>query len=717
MKLMNTLAISAGVAAALLAATGTLGAAGAAPTGARADTPPDPVFGPRPRFAFTPAELAAWKADPTRADELKRTLAEADRLVKDGLTVPTGEGQWIFYYACPDHDADLRPEGPDRHVCPVCGKVFTDERTRAAYRTRLYNKLERDLVALARAWALTGDVRYAAPAREAMLKLAADWPTLERHDRWGRRGLLAVVGGRRYCQLLDEATSLITLSEAYDLLAGAPELTAEDRAALERGLLGDPAREIMRFQAFTGQRNNHQTWFNAAYAAVGLATGDTNLLREAVYGAHGLLWQLDESVTSDGLWYEGALAYHFYALQAVMKTLEAAGRAGWTFRDNARLKSLWLGPLQLAYPNGECPVFHDSDPTSLAGRRAFYQWAADYFGDPVFATYAAPTSAPTAAMPGSTNLAGIGLAVLRRGSGDNAACAMMDYGLHGDHHGHPDKLGIVLYGLGRELMLDPGRISYSVPEYQTWCRTTVAHNTLVVDGRDQTADCGRLVFFRETPRFAAALAVSDGAYPGRRLSRFLLLADGILVDLLAVDGERPAAFDWVAHVRGTLACDAPLALRDKPLATANGYQHLRDLREGASPGAAVFDAKQGDGRTMRIWCLDTGETTLATGTGIGYTLKDTVPFLMRRRKAGQALFATVYDLSGDGSAVTNVSREPLLLEGRPAPEPAGVALRIGGAAGDRLIAVDLRDDPTGKPLLCGEAPVDRLLVVEGAPPR
>ena len=202
------------------------------------------------------------------------------------------------------------------------------------------------------AYALTGEPRYAAPVTEALLTLDRLYPTWTRHDRWKRRGWLAVVGGRRYAQLLDEAVAAIELSKAYDMIYSAVPET--DRPIIETACLGDPVREIANYQIFAGSRNNHQTWFNAAYLATGVAIGDERLIREAVDGRHGLMWQLNESVTSDGFWYEGTLSYQRYALMAIVETLEAAKRVGWDFSQNERLKSLWLGPRRRAMSG--CPV-------------------------------------------------------------------------------------------------------------------------------------------------------------------------------------------------------------------------------------------------------------------------------------------------------------------------------------------------------------------------
>ena len=122
-------------------------------THARSDGPI--VFPPRPRVAFSRAEMEAWRADPARAEERKRITAAADGLLKKELYVPDKEGDWIFYYACPKDGARLRPNSLTEHVCPSCGAVYTDERTVASYRTVLSNRLEREMYDLALAWALT----------------------------------------------------------------------------------------------------------------------------------------------------------------------------------------------------------------------------------------------------------------------------------------------------------------------------------------------------------------------------------------------------------------------------------------------------------------------------------------------------------------------------------------------------------------------------------
>lgn len=600
-----------------------------------------PKFGDRPRLEHTQAELDAWPRE-----RIDACIAKAEAVLTRGLVVSEKEGQWIFYYACPDHDARLKPEAPDRHVCPRCGKVYDDARTQAAYQTVLHYQLDEDLHTLAQAWAVSRDDRFAAPVRQAMLKLADRYPTFERHDRWGRRGMLAILGGRRYCQHLDEAVSVITLARAYDYTAMSPVWSEADQQRVEQGLLRWICAEIQGKAWMMIPRNNHQTWFNAAYATVGVAIGDAELLHAAIQApGAGMLWQLENSVTEDGIWYEGTMAYHFYALAAIIDTLHAVRRAGWTFTGDARLQRLWLGPLQLAYPNGQFPVINDSDPFGLQGRSAIYSFARAYFDDPRYETAGATRPLTSAALKGA------GLVVLRRGAGPQARCLFLDYGIHGGDHGHPDKLNITLFTQGREWVLDPGRLTYSVPEHLTWARKTVAHNTLVINGRDQQVTEGCLRWFEETPAYAGTLAETTGAYPGYTLRRGLLMTEEWLLDVLTVTGKTPATLDWLLHVRGELQEQGEPA-ESAGLGKDNGYQHLRQVaRHPADRRRYSFAQPKVGSLTVDVWPA----TETWSGTGIGYSLKEAVPFLLRRRCAATAEFVALTALGGTGVSLGKVS--------------------------------------------------------------
>ncbi|MCX7704917.1 MAG: heparinase II/III family protein [bacterium] len=553
---------------------------------------------------------------------------------------------------------------------------------------------------LAKAYAFTGNERYAERVKQVLLKLASLYPSFIRHDRWGRRGMLAVVGGRRYAQNLDEAVSAIDLASAYDLVANAQCFSDEDKRISEK-LLQDIVREILRFQIFHGGRNNHQTWFNAAYTVVGLVTGDESLINEGIYGKYGLLWQIENSVTKDGLWYEGTIAYHFYALQAIQYTLDAAKRAGIDFSKNERLKSMWLGPINLAYPDGNLPVFHDSDPANLKNYQVFFLWGFRYFGDNILARYGGiQLQESQQRNPGSVNLSDIGIAILRKGKDNKQVCVMMDYGPHGDSHGHPDKLNIVLFANGKEFLLDPGRISYSVPEYKTWCRTTLAHNTVIIDEKNQLPTEGKLVFFENTEDYSACFASCNSAYPGYLLKRFLVLTEDFLIDVFTVEGKKKAKIDWIIHFRGQIK-DSKDFLPIEFQNSKDGYMHLRDVRRfNRRDETLSIEISQDKNNCIRIFMCNTKNSEILTGTGIGYHLRDSVPFLLQRKDTDMTVFVTVYDFS---SIIKQVQTIPIYGEkNKKISMNEALGLKIVLPEKTFEIGIDLRDRISDKTFFNGK---------------
>jgi len=141
-------------------------------------TPPAPVkinFPAPPRVVTTPEELAAAKAAPNFAAVRDAAVAAADRLIANPPVLPDGFGSWIFYYACPDDGTSLTMLALDKHECPKCKKVYSDERTVAAYRCVLHYASERAAEALAWGYAYTGDDKYAAGVQRILLKYADDY--------------------------------------------------------------------------------------------------------------------------------------------------------------------------------------------------------------------------------------------------------------------------------------------------------------------------------------------------------------------------------------------------------------------------------------------------------------------------------------------------------------------------------------------------------------
>ena len=82
-----------------------------------------------------------------------------------------------------------------------------------------------------------------------------------------------------------------------------------------------------------------------------------------------------------------------------------------------------------------------------------------------------------------------GYFVQRSGWDRDARLLIFDCGPLGEGgHGHYDLLSFEAFAYGRPLVVDPGRFTYSEepPNLRRWFRGTAAHNTVTVDGLDQT---------------------------------------------------------------------------------------------------------------------------------------------------------------------------------------------------------------------------------------
>ncbi|NLF71764.1 MAG: DUF4962 domain-containing protein [Candidatus Anammoximicrobium sp.] len=125
-------------------------------------------------------------------------------------------------------------------------------------------------------------------------------------------------------------------------------------------------------------------------------------------------------------------------------------------------------------------------------------------------------------------------------------------------HQHPDQNSFVIHAYGEKLAIDGGYYDwYGSPHFKAYSMTTLAHNTLLVDGAGQAACTrgadGRITAYFDSPSYGytAGDAADPEVYEGR-LSRFdrrvLFIKPGLVVihDLVASAGKA-ARYDWMLH--------------------------------------------------------------------------------------------------------------------------------------------------------------------------
>lgn len=246
-----------------------------------------------------------------------------------------------------------------------------------------------------------------------------------------------------------------------------------------------------------------------------------------------------------------------------------------------------------------------------------------------------------------------GLAYLRQW-GENPVTAILDFGQHGGHHGHPDKLNLLLFATGKELFPDIGRLSYRCPEYETWTRQTVAHNTVVLGRRSQRADEGKVIASGKIGEADYVVAESRGAYSGAVLRRALILMpNGVLVDLFRVEQQgETKLMEWVLHGTApmTIVGGGPRRALTAPLHTSDGFQHLTSIEQAESTNTLQVVWQVTPDRAYSTWLLSAEgmRETIYTGTGIGYALTERLPVVIRSRAAeALTVFAAVHVPGGE----------------------------------------------------------------------
>jgi hypothetical protein len=286
----------------------------------------------------------------------------------------------------------------------------------------------------------------------------------------------------------------------------------------------------------------------------------------------------------------------------------------------------------------------------------------------------------TGVQQGSSSLLPVfGAAVLRANSGRRAPAAHLYYGPHIAGHQHPAALHTDIHIGGRRLT-DAARLSgYNDPLYLTWGRTTVAANTVVVDGqsmfpydfptesiwecdrwRDSISD-GELCQFQVGSDFSAVRAINRNVYPGVLLDRTIVVSEAGVLDAYRVVSDSIRQFDYVFHCTGRI----PVPANAKPirLGTARGYQHLtaaRVLRSGKPPILAwqtegdpcqcVFAAIPG----ARLILAQEPEAESKSKSLGELTFDPARTTVLQRVRANAAVFASFWTVGADSIAVQRV---------------------------------------------------------------
>ena len=577
-----------------------------------------------------------------------------------------------------------------------------------------------------RLYLITGEPRYLDYALALLNGYAAIYPSLGSAISKDSNS-----PGRLFHQTLNENMYWLYAVEGYHCLI--PALSEAQRENIETNLFQVMADDALKLHTKDFDIvHNHGIWSVAAAAISGYVLGDSVLVEKALYGLQGdsesggFFAQLSQLFSPDGYYIEGPY-YHRFALRPLLLLSEAIERRQpeleiYTFREQI-IRKTCEALMQTAFPDGTWPALNDSSKTinirddgAVIAASVCYsryghnpQWIAVaqqqhtvWVSAAALELSAALQQSPARPVTwGSVQLrdgpegtqGGIGIL---RSNTENQDMALMWYGQHGSiprlhsalNHGHFDGLHLSLFSRGREFLRDYGFGRWVnvepkfggryIPENNSYCKQTVAHNTVVVDGQSQNHGdsleaekrWGEPHFFvTDNPEQQGMSARLKNYTPGVDQQRTVLmlslpeLSSPLMVDVFRLTSAQPHRYDYCLHhlgqfVRTDAALEVPGEL--KPLGKDHGYQHLWDggRAEIAAGDSALFSWLDGDSYRTLVSAFPEGGQLIVARTGANdphFNLR-CEPALLLRTHGTNAIFASVFETHGffDEASETSV---------------------------------------------------------------
>lgn len=388
-----------------------------------------------------------------------------------------------------------------------------------------------------------------------------------------------------------------------------------------------------------------------------------------------LLDELKRHVLADGVYFERASYYQRYTTDFYFHFLILSERNNSENSDEvkATLQSLLDHLMYITRPDGTTPLVGDDDGGQLvllderatSDFRSLLSTGAALFHRTDYKYVAGEISEATLWLLGGKGLKTFeGLAshppqtasrafpdggyyVMRDGWQKDANYLLVDCGPHGAlncGHAHSDALSIELASRGRTLLVDSGTYTYTgSKELRDYFRSSVAHNTLTIDGESASVPAGpfswketanaSILEWKSNKRFDFLIGDHDGykrlvAGAATHTRSVLFLKDDywIVRDAVTTNGEH--RYDLNFH----FAADSHASLEQFECATASPIERATD-----KSGLQIFSfADNGEWRIEDGWissCYgDRADAPVCTFSSKGRGSQEFFSFLIPRRK-------------------------------------------------------------------------------------
>lgn len=502
------------------------------------------------------------------------------------------------------------------YQCPQCGRfyrgMFYDAAIKGWFKAHMANAEAVQRAGIG--YLLTGDQVYAAKAAEILKGCADVYLKLPIAAGSGVHTQIVSSGATRIGgSFMQEQNWLTNLAVGLDCIWDSGALTPADKQRLRDQLFVPSANLMMDHRVGL---MNLQWMIDRAGVFAGLAAEAPDLVARAVYGDHGVVALMDKGFLTDDMWRENPSYINVFANEGypVLGTLFLNRILPYTPAMDRRYKAMW----RLAAPDDRFPTLGTGGPPDLSimfnGVKAIAKLSSDPeiawidqqkpFVRPIAMYFSAIAAAfqaegckvpPEQAQPikpVTMSFPDYGVAVLRTPESDMYSA--LAFGRH-LIHGHYNKMSVNAYGKGgwfmRNLWAGYGE------GFSEHLEATAGSSTVMVDGRNQDADTGELLFLKSTGLAQLTCAREKGAWKDVEHTRTLVQTGSWLLMIDRCVAEKEHLYDWLYHGQTPGPKNTALAWADGP-AVKGAVDSLG--KEPCYPFFLPAEERAVGGDTMRV---------------------------------------------------------------------------------------------------------------------
>ncbi|MGF1722976.1 heparinase II/III family protein [Vibrio kyushuensis] len=625
------------------------------------------------QFSQPQLERIRQKASAATIEQIKRD----NQVVLDyEILVPEdNRATWNLYYFCPEHGVRLtwNRHNSEEHCCPVDGKAFTGEPYDGAWWRWLNGLNAKACRELGLLWQITGEQHYFDKVKAILLQYAKYYPDYEEHGGIPYNG-----PGKANAQTLCEANCNLDFALGYDFVCEA--LSGEERLYIEERLLREGAEFLMQHR--TDQLHNHEMKINATIGIIGLLLNEDKYLDFALHSKYGIHYQLKHGMSAEGLWFEGSVHYHYYALQALLAFEKLARNTDYSVRTNPNYHTMLQFPLKLVLNTGEFPKLNDC----IAGQEKLnhvhlFEFAYAEFQTPIFGSalntiyqsmsrdnidallYGVDKLPKLPLITGSAiHASESGITICVDKERNNSL--LYKHAPYGGEHDHYDRLGLILIKNGKEILPDLGTTGYGAELHYGYYKNTASHNTLVVNQNNQTPAIPKLQRYIENEEFTFVDAVVDWSLPPATVDshtlvhwdensykdivfrRSILWLGDSAIEINQVSNPHKQQLDLTLHTRGEMI-KASAELNDVVNTLEGPLARMTNCSTTvALPDMVKFDYDVALDTTYSQTIYSEGGDSILTGNAPDNPATSELSYVLLRSQQPQLKSIVVHDLEG-----------------------------------------------------------------------